>query len=238
MGCGTGRDAAYLHAARPTRARGPTVSEAMLRTRPNHPGGPDYVRADLRELRPRRGAAWTPSSAWTAPCSTATPTPNSTASCGPAGRSLTPGGLLVAEMRNGAFFLGRTELLDAPSPASPGRARLPRPAVRRPHRPTPAPYPPLDGPTTASPAARAALRMAAALPARAGGPPEPGRLHGQGDVRHARSTRRGRMAGAEASATVRRIRRPVRRSAAHRRRSPLSRTLRFGTTPCQFTPRR
>jgi hypothetical protein len=29
--------------------------------------------------------------------------------------ALVPGGLLVAEMRNGAFFLGRTELLDAPA---------------------------------------------------------------------------------------------------------------------------
>ncbi|GAA3291717.1 hypothetical protein GCM10020295_09230 [Streptomyces cinereospinus] len=29
-------------------------------------------------------------------------------------RALAPGGLLVAEMRNGAYFLGRTDLLDTP----------------------------------------------------------------------------------------------------------------------------
>jgi SAM-dependent methyltransferase len=30
-------------------------------------------------------------------------------------RALTPGGLLIAEMRNGAYFLGRTDLLDTPA---------------------------------------------------------------------------------------------------------------------------
>ena len=30
-------------------------------------------------------------------------------------RALDPGGLLVAEMRNGAYFLGRDDLLDAPT---------------------------------------------------------------------------------------------------------------------------
>ncbi|MFI6373374.1 class I SAM-dependent DNA methyltransferase [Streptomyces sp. NPDC050546] len=111
MGCGTGRDAAGLHAAGRT-VTGADLSEAMLtHARAHHPG-PQYVRADLHgfDLGPFDAVVCLDSSLLY--CHTNDQLDGFLASCH---RALSPGGLLVAEMRNGAYFLGRTDLLDRPT---------------------------------------------------------------------------------------------------------------------------
>ncbi|MFD8045106.1 class I SAM-dependent DNA methyltransferase [Streptomyces chartreusis] len=116
MGCGTGRDAARLHRAGRT-VTGADLSEAMLaHARAHHPG-PVYVRADLRgfDLRESGGAAFDAVVCLDSSllyCHTNDQLDGFLGSCR---RALAPGGLLVAEMRNGAYFLGRTDLLDRPS---------------------------------------------------------------------------------------------------------------------------
>ncbi|RSO06644.1 SAM-dependent methyltransferase [Streptomyces sp. WAC 06783] len=115
LGCGTGRDAAHLHATGRTVV-GADLSDAMLAHARTHHPGPRYVRADLRRFRLTDLAAQ-PFDAIVCLdsallyCHTNDELDGFLDSCR---RALTPGGLLVAEMRNGAFFLGRTELLDAP----------------------------------------------------------------------------------------------------------------------------
>ncbi|MFF9784645.1 class I SAM-dependent DNA methyltransferase [Streptomyces nigrescens] len=113
LGCGTGRDAAHLHGAGRTVV-GADLSAAMLaHARTRHPG-PDYVQADLRDFDLRQGPfdAIVCLDSALLYCHTNAELDGFLASCR---RGLTPGGLLVAEMRNGAFFLGRTQLLDAPA---------------------------------------------------------------------------------------------------------------------------
>ncbi|KUL31131.1 SAM-dependent methyltransferase [Streptomyces regalis] len=113
MGCGTGRDAAQLHAAGRT-VTGADLSEAMLaHARVHHPG-PAYVRADLCGFDLGRAAfdAVVCLDSSLLYCHTNDQLDGFLASCR---RALAPGGLLVAEMRNGAYFLGRTDLLDTPS---------------------------------------------------------------------------------------------------------------------------
>ncbi|MFE1171367.1 class I SAM-dependent DNA methyltransferase [Streptomyces sp. NPDC058773] len=113
LGCGTGRDAAHLHRAGRTVV-GADLSTAMLAHARRHHPGPDYVQADLRDFDLQEGpfdAVVCLDSALLY-CHTNAELDGFLASCR---RALTPGGLLVAEMRNGAFFLGRTELLDAPA---------------------------------------------------------------------------------------------------------------------------
>ncbi|REK91678.1 class I SAM-dependent methyltransferase [Streptomyces inhibens] len=113
LGCGTGRDAAYLHAAGRSVV-GADLSDAMLTYARSHHPGPRYTRVDLRGFQfPRRSfdAVVCLDSALLY-CHTNAELDGLLASCR---RALAPGGLLVAEMRNGAFFLGRTELLDAPA---------------------------------------------------------------------------------------------------------------------------
>ncbi|MBT2526593.1 class I SAM-dependent methyltransferase [Streptomyces sp. ISL-99] len=113
IGCGTGRDAAHLHRAGRT-VTGADLSDAMLEYARAHHPGPEYVRADLREFdlgqEPFDAVVCLDSALLY--CHTNDELDGFLASCR---RCLTPGGLLVAEMRNGAFFLGRTELLDAPA---------------------------------------------------------------------------------------------------------------------------
>ncbi|NBE52825.1 class I SAM-dependent DNA methyltransferase [Streptomyces boluensis] len=112
LGCGTGRDAAHLHRAGRT-VTGADLSEAMLAyARTEHPG-PEYLRADLRQftLPGREFDAVVCLDSALLYCHTNAELDgflSSVRTC------LAPGGLLVAELRNGAFFLGRTELLDAP----------------------------------------------------------------------------------------------------------------------------
>lgn len=112
MGCGTGRDAARLHAAG-RRVTGADLSEAMLaHARAHHPG-PQYVRADLHGFDLGRGAFDVVVCLDSALlyCHTNDQLDGFLTSCR---QTLAPGGLLVAEMRNGAYFLGRTDLLDTP----------------------------------------------------------------------------------------------------------------------------
>ncbi|GAB7029051.1 class I SAM-dependent methyltransferase [Streptomyces sp. NPDC021749] len=113
LGCGTGRDAAYLHRAGRT-VTGADLSGAMLEHARAHHPGPAYVRADLRGFalpgRPFDAVVCLDSALLY--CHTNDELDGFLASCR---NCLAPGGLLVAEMRNGAFFLGRTELLDAPT---------------------------------------------------------------------------------------------------------------------------
>ncbi|MFD7984797.1 class I SAM-dependent methyltransferase [Kitasatospora indigofera] len=111
IGCGTGRDAAWLHAAG-RRVVGIDTSAAMLaHARSRHPG-PAYLHADMRgfDLGRTFDAAVCLDSALLH-CHTNDDLDAFLASCR---RHLAPGGLLVAEMRNGAYFLGRPDLLDAP----------------------------------------------------------------------------------------------------------------------------
>ncbi|MBW1595570.1 bifunctional 2-polyprenyl-6-hydroxyphenol methylase/3-demethylubiquinol 3-O-methyltransferase UbiG [Streptomyces sp. JJ38] len=113
MGCGTGRDAAHLHGAG-RRVTGADLSERMLaHARVHHPG-PAYVRADLHGFDLGQGAfdAVVCLDSTLLYCHTNDQLDGFLSSCR---HALAPGGLLVAEMRNGAFFLGRTELLDAPT---------------------------------------------------------------------------------------------------------------------------
>lgn len=116
LGCGTGRDAAWLHRHAQRRVTGVDTAETMLaHARRRHPG-PDYHRADMRDFDLGRtyDAVLCLDSALLY-CHTN----DDLASCLAAiRRHLTPGGLLIAELRNGAFFLGDTELLDGPRTAS------------------------------------------------------------------------------------------------------------------------
>ncbi|MFE1320615.1 class I SAM-dependent methyltransferase [Kitasatospora phosalacinea] len=112
VGCGTGRDAAWLHTEAGRRVTGIDTSEAMLaHARTAHPG-PEYLRADMRDfdLGRRFDAALCLDSALLY-CHTNDDLDAFLTRCR---RHLVPGGLLVAELRNGAYFLGRTDLLDAP----------------------------------------------------------------------------------------------------------------------------
>ncbi|MEU8351552.1 class I SAM-dependent methyltransferase, partial [Streptomyces sp. NPDC048845] len=111
IGCGTGRDAAHLHAAGRT-VTGADLSGAMLEYARGHHPGPEYVRADLRGFALGRFDAVVCLDSALLYCHTNDELDGFLASCR---RALPPGGLLVAEMRNGAFFLGRTELLDTPA---------------------------------------------------------------------------------------------------------------------------
>ncbi|MFJ4468462.1 class I SAM-dependent methyltransferase [Streptomyces sp. NPDC089424] len=112
MGCGTGRDAAHLHGAG-RRVTGADVSETMLAHARAHHRGPDYVRADLHGFDLGRGAfdAVVCLDSALLYCHTNEQLDGFLRSCR---LTLTRGGLLVAEMRNGAYFLGRTDLLDTP----------------------------------------------------------------------------------------------------------------------------
>ncbi|MGW2918259.1 class I SAM-dependent DNA methyltransferase [Streptomyces angustmyceticus] len=113
LGCGTGRDAAHLHAAGRTVVAA-DLSDAMLAYARTHHPGPEHVRADLRgfDLRTEPFDAVVCLDSALLYCHTNAALDGFLASCR---RSLAPGGLLVAEMRNGAYFLGRTDLLDAPA---------------------------------------------------------------------------------------------------------------------------
>ncbi|MEU4264462.1 class I SAM-dependent DNA methyltransferase [Streptomyces argenteolus] len=107
LGCGTGRDAAYLHRAG-RRVTGADLSGTMLaHARVHHPG-PVYARADLSgfDFGQRAFDAVVCLDSSLLYCHTNEQLDGFLTSCR---RALVPGGLLVAEMRNGAYFLGRDE---------------------------------------------------------------------------------------------------------------------------------
>ncbi|MFF5159083.1 class I SAM-dependent methyltransferase [Streptomyces sp. NPDC000348] len=112
LGCGTGRDAAHLHGAG-REVTGADLSGAMLAHARDHHPGPEYVRADLHGFDLGQGAfdAVVCLDSALLYCHTNEQLDGFLSSCR---RALAPGGLLVAEMRNGAYFLGRTDLLDTP----------------------------------------------------------------------------------------------------------------------------
>ncbi|MFD3497307.1 class I SAM-dependent methyltransferase [Streptomyces sp. NPDC058676] len=113
MGCGVGRDAAHLHEAGRT-VTGADVSEAMLGYARLHHPGPCYARADLHgfDFGASVFDAVVCLDSSLLYCHTNAQLDGFLAS---SRRALAPGGLLVAEMRNGAYFLGRTDLLDTPT---------------------------------------------------------------------------------------------------------------------------
>ncbi|MEU1472259.1 class I SAM-dependent methyltransferase [Streptomyces sp. NPDC005761] len=113
IGCGTGRDAAYLQSAGRT-VTGADLSDAMLRHASRQHPGPEYLRADLRafDLGAGRFDAVVCLDSALLYCRTDAETDSFLTSCR---RCLAPGGLLLAEMRNGAYFLGRAALPAAPA---------------------------------------------------------------------------------------------------------------------------
>ncbi|MCD9589911.1 bifunctional 2-polyprenyl-6-hydroxyphenol methylase/3-demethylubiquinol 3-O-methyltransferase UbiG [Streptomyces sp. 8ZJF_21] len=111
IGCGTGRDAAYLHGAGRTVV-GADLSTAMLEYAREHHPGPEYRHADLRGFDLGAFDAVVCLDSALLYCHTNDELDGFLTSCR---AGLAPGGLLVAELRNGAFFLGRTELLDTPA---------------------------------------------------------------------------------------------------------------------------
>ncbi|MEU0144716.1 class I SAM-dependent methyltransferase [Streptomyces sp. NPDC006288] len=113
LGCGTGRDAACLQDAG-RRVTAADLSGTMLtHARAHHPG-PDYVLADLSRFdlgRPAFDAVVCLDSSLLY-CHTNEQLDGFLTSCH---HALVPGGLLIAEMRNGAYFLGRDEPPTAPA---------------------------------------------------------------------------------------------------------------------------
>lgn len=107
LGCGTGRDAACLQDAG-RRVTAADLSGAMLaHARAHHPG-PAYVQADLSrfDFGHRAFDAVVCLDSSLLYCHSNEQLDGFLTSCR---RTLVPGGLLVAEMRNGAYFLGRDE---------------------------------------------------------------------------------------------------------------------------------
>ncbi|MGX7829164.1 class I SAM-dependent methyltransferase [Actinokineospora sp. 24-640] len=111
VGCGTGRDAGWL-ARNGYRVSAVDSSARMVaHVREHHPMV-DAVVGDMRAFAlGRRFDVVTCLDSALLYCHT---NADLDAFLGRCREHLVPGGLLVAEMRNGAFFLGSTELLDAP----------------------------------------------------------------------------------------------------------------------------
>lgn len=115
LGCGTGRDLGYL-VRQGYRCQGLDQSRAMVDYAQRRYPGVTAAVGDLRDfmIDDRFDAVICLDSSLLY-CHT----DNELESCLSAVRThLHPGGLLIAEMRNGAFFLGNTELLDGPSRSS------------------------------------------------------------------------------------------------------------------------
>ncbi|MFC8454631.1 class I SAM-dependent methyltransferase [Kitasatospora sp. NPDC057223] len=112
IGCGTGRDAAWLHHRAGRRVTALDNSPAMLAHARSRRPGPEYLLADMREfgLGRRFDAALCLDSALLYCHSNA----ELDAFLDRCREHLAPGGLLIAEMRNGAYFLGRTGELGSP----------------------------------------------------------------------------------------------------------------------------
>lgn len=115
LGCGTGRDLGYL-ARKGYRCHGIDQSPAMVRYAQQKYEGVTAAVGDLRDFQVgARFDAITCLDSALLYCHT----DDELESCLRCTRShLRAGGFLIAEMRNGAFFLGNTELLDAPTHSS------------------------------------------------------------------------------------------------------------------------
>lgn len=109
IGCGTGRDAGWL-SRNGYRVAGLDSSENMLAYVREHHPAVDVTLADMRSFDlGRRFDVITCLDSAMLYCHTNS---DLDAFLGRCRAHLSPGGLFVAEMRNGAFFLGNTELLD------------------------------------------------------------------------------------------------------------------------------
>ncbi|GAA0530767.1 SAM-dependent methyltransferase [Saccharopolyspora subtropica] len=109
VGCGTGRDARHW-TTRGYRVTGLDISPQMVEHAHKHCPAGRFAVADMRTFRlPREFDVITCLDSALLYCHT---NPELDAFLQRCHRHLRPGGLLVAEMRNGAFFLGNTELLD------------------------------------------------------------------------------------------------------------------------------
>jgi SAM-dependent methyltransferase len=109
VGCGTGRDAGWL-SRNGYRVAGVDSSENMLEHVREHHPAVEVAHADMRSFDlGRRFDVITCLDSAMLYCHTNADLDAFLARCR---AHLNPGGLLVAEMRNGAFFLGNTELLD------------------------------------------------------------------------------------------------------------------------------
>ncbi|MFJ7065913.1 class I SAM-dependent methyltransferase [Streptomyces sp. NPDC101115] len=116
VGCGTGRDAAWLHQVAGRRVTAIDTSATMLAyARDRHPG-PAHHLADMRDFD--LGTVFDAVVCLDSALLYCHTNDDLTAFLGRCRAHLTPGGLLVAEMRNGAYFLGGNELLDGPRTAS------------------------------------------------------------------------------------------------------------------------
>ncbi|MFF1465684.1 class I SAM-dependent methyltransferase [Streptomyces sp. NPDC058330] len=117
LGCGTGRDAAYLHRAGHRVTAADLSSTMLAHARAHHPG-PVYLQADLSGFDFGHGVfdAVVCLDSSLLYCHTNEQLDGFLESCR---HALAPGGLLVAEMRNGAYFLGRDE-----PPATPAVTRF------------------------------------------------------------------------------------------------------------------
>lgn len=112
VGCGTGRDAGHL-AGLGHRVVGLDSSERMVGHAREHHPAVTFVLGDMRAFSlGRRFDVITCLDSALLYCHT---NADLDAFLGRCRDHLSPGGLLVAEMRNGAFFLGNTELLDGTS---------------------------------------------------------------------------------------------------------------------------
>ncbi|MFJ8749153.1 class I SAM-dependent DNA methyltransferase [Streptomyces sp. NPDC102441] len=105
LGCGTGRDAACLQGAGRTVTAADLSATMLAHARAHHPG-PVYAEADLSRFDFGQDVfdAVVCLDSSLLYCHTNEQLDGFLASCR---RTLAPGGLLVAEMRNGAYFLGR-----------------------------------------------------------------------------------------------------------------------------------
>ncbi|MGM1060430.1 class I SAM-dependent methyltransferase [Saccharothrix sp. Mg75] len=111
VGCGTGRDAGWL-ARNGYRASGVDSSVRMVEHVRRHHPEVDVVPGDMRTFAlGRRFDVVTCLDSALLYCHSNADLDAFLARCR---EHLVPGGLLIAEMRNGAFFLGSTELLDGP----------------------------------------------------------------------------------------------------------------------------
>lgn len=112
LGCGTGRDAGQLARTGYT-VTGLDASAEMIRYARAHHPRVRFLHADMRSFElPERFDVITCLDSTLLYCHR---TADLTALLDRCRCHLVPGGLLVAEMRNGAFFLGNTELLNAPT---------------------------------------------------------------------------------------------------------------------------
>lgn len=109
VGCGTGRDAGHLATLGYTATGLDTSAPMLTYAQRRHPGV-RFLRADMRTFNlSEQFDVITCLDSALLYCHTNADLTNFLQRCH---RHLRPGGLLLAEMRNGAFFLGNTELLD------------------------------------------------------------------------------------------------------------------------------